>query len=119
MTQHGKMIGTYGCRMQRRERFLTKAARNFLFILLALEECKNGAGVLIGHDDLVAAHIENVDLIAPFRYEGDYGKEPGNCHHEAIRGRLHFENRNIKTAKYRELCALAFPVCNSGRTLLL
>jgi LysR family glycine cleavage system transcriptional activator len=33
---------------------------------LALEEARNGAGVLIGHEVLVRAHLEAGTLVAPF-----------------------------------------------------
>jgi len=39
----------------------------FSLYSLALEEAKNGAGVLIGHEPLVSALLESGDLIAPFK----------------------------------------------------
>ena len=38
----------------------------FSLYSLALEEAKNGAGVLIGHEPLVRAHLNSGDLVAPF-----------------------------------------------------
>ncbi len=38
----------------------------FSLYSLALEEAKNGAGVLIGHEPLVGALLESGDLVAPF-----------------------------------------------------
>lgn len=38
----------------------------FSLYSLAVEEAKNGAGVLIGHDVLVRAHLESGALVAPF-----------------------------------------------------
>lgn len=38
----------------------------FSLYALAVEECVNGAGLLIGHETLVAAHIADGRLIAPF-----------------------------------------------------
>lgn len=39
---------------------------SFSLYALAVEECVNGAGLLIGHDTLVAAHLADGRLIAPF-----------------------------------------------------
>ena len=39
----------------------------FSLYSLAVEEAKNGAGVLIGHEPLVRQHIEAGLLVAPFR----------------------------------------------------
>ena len=51
-----------------------KNGPEFSLYSLALEECKNGAGVLIGHEDLVAGHVENGELIAPFGTKVTTGK---------------------------------------------
>ncbi|MEM7222980.1 MAG: LysR family transcriptional regulator [Pseudomonadota bacterium] len=39
----------------------------FSLYSLAVEEARNGAGVLIGHESLVRAHLESGALVAPFR----------------------------------------------------
>ncbi len=39
----------------------------FSLYSLALEEAKNGAGVLIGHEPLVRASLDSGDLVAPFK----------------------------------------------------
>jgi LysR family glycine cleavage system transcriptional activator len=38
----------------------------FSLYALAVEETVNGAGVLIGHQALVEAHLRRGDLVAPF-----------------------------------------------------
>lgn len=38
----------------------------FSLYALAVEECVNGAGLLIGHDSLIATHLRDGRLIAPF-----------------------------------------------------
>lgn len=38
----------------------------FSLYALAVEECVNGAGLLIGHDSLIATHLHDGRLIAPF-----------------------------------------------------
>ncbi len=45
---------------------LNKSGPEFSLYSLALEECKNGAGILIGHEGLVRAHVEAGALVAPF-----------------------------------------------------
>jgi LysR family glycine cleavage system transcriptional activator len=45
---------------------LNKSGPEFSLYSLALEECKNGAGVLIGHEALVRPQIETGQLVAPF-----------------------------------------------------
>ncbi|MGI9352759.1 MAG: LysR family transcriptional regulator [Rhizobiaceae bacterium] len=47
-------------------KIFSKSGPEFSLYSLALEECKNGAGVLIGHEDLVAEQVKNGDLVAPF-----------------------------------------------------
>lgn len=47
-------------------RNLVKSGPEFSLYSLAVEECRNGAGVLIGHDLLVRRLIENGELVAPF-----------------------------------------------------
>lgn len=46
---------------------LNKGGPEFSLYSLALEECKNGAGVLIGHEDLVRPLINEGTLVAPFK----------------------------------------------------
>lgn len=41
---------------------------------IALEEAKNGAGVLIGHEVLVERMLQSGDLVAPFKKRVDCGK---------------------------------------------
>ena len=45
---------------------LSKSGPEFSLYSLALEECMNGAGVLIGHADLVSRQINAGTLVAPF-----------------------------------------------------
>ncbi|HFC04155.1 MAG TPA: LysR family transcriptional regulator [Rhizobiales bacterium] len=45
---------------------LKKSGPEFTLYSLALEECKNGAGVLIGHEYLVRTHLADGKLAAPF-----------------------------------------------------
>lgn len=45
---------------------LGKSGPEYSLYSLALEECKNGAGVLMGHEDLVRPHIATGELVAPF-----------------------------------------------------
>ena len=45
---------------------LNKSGPEFSLYALAVEECKNGAGVLIGHEALVRPQIEAGQLVAPF-----------------------------------------------------
>ena len=44
----------------------SKAGPEFSLYSLALEECKNGAGILIGHAGLVSSQIADGSLVAPF-----------------------------------------------------
>ena len=46
---------------------LNKSGPEFSLYALALEECKNGAGILIGHEALVRPHLEAGELVAPFK----------------------------------------------------
>ncbi len=48
---------------------LNKSGPEYSLYSLALEECKNGAGVLIGHEVLVRPHIEAGILVASFEFE--------------------------------------------------
>lgn len=48
------------------EKNLLKTGPEFSLYSLALEECKNGAGVLIGHDHLVQSELDRGTLVAPF-----------------------------------------------------
>lgn len=41
----------------------------FSLFSLAVEEAKNGAGVLIGHEPLVSAHLASGALVAPFEFK--------------------------------------------------
>ncbi len=43
-----------------------KSGPEFTLYSLAVEECKNGAGILMGHQDLVRSQIENGELVAVF-----------------------------------------------------
>ncbi|WP_306148565.1 MULTISPECIES: LysR substrate-binding domain-containing protein [unclassified Roseibium] len=45
---------------------LLKSGPEFSLYALALQECKNGAGVLIGHDLLVRQELKTGNLVAPF-----------------------------------------------------
>lgn len=45
---------------------LNKSGPEFSLYSLALEECKNGAGVLIGHEALVRRQIDAGQLVVPF-----------------------------------------------------
>ncbi len=45
---------------------LNKSGPEFSLYSLALEECKNGAGVLIGHEALVRAQIDSGQLVEPY-----------------------------------------------------
>lgn len=45
---------------------LNKSGPEFSLYSLALEECRNGAGILIGHENLVRPHIRAGNLVAPF-----------------------------------------------------
>ena len=45
---------------------LLKSGPEYSLYSLALEECKNGAGVLIGHDALVSDEVTRGALVAPF-----------------------------------------------------
>lgn len=45
---------------------LRKSGPEFSLYSLALEECKNGAGVLIGHEALVSPLVQSGDLVQPF-----------------------------------------------------
>lgn len=47
------------------DRNLNKSGPEFSLYSLALEECKNGGGILIGHESLVKPHIESGQLVAP------------------------------------------------------
>ena len=47
------------------DRNLNKSGPEFSLYALALEECKNGAGILMGHEALVGPHIEAGQLITP------------------------------------------------------
>lgn len=40
----------------------------FSLFSLAIEEAKNGAGILIGHDPLVSRHLASGELVEPFRH---------------------------------------------------
>ena len=46
--------------------FLNHGGPEFSLYALAVEECKNGAGVLIGHEALVRNLIESGELVVPF-----------------------------------------------------
>ena len=46
--------------------YLKKSGPTFSLYALAVEEAKNGAGVLIGHEALVRAHLDNGSLVALF-----------------------------------------------------
>ena len=46
---------------------LLKSGPEYSLYSLALEECKNGAGVLIGHETLVCPLLESGQLVAPFK----------------------------------------------------
>lgn len=46
----------------------------FSLYALAVEECVNGAGLLIGHDALVATHLRDGRLIAPFPHRLTLGR---------------------------------------------
>lgn len=48
---------------------LNKNGPEFSLYSLALEECKNGAGILIGHETLVRPQLEAGRLVAPFNAE--------------------------------------------------
>lgn len=48
---------------------LLKSGPEYSLYSLALEECKNGAGVLIGHETLVRQLLESGQLVAPFQTE--------------------------------------------------
>lgn len=48
---------------------LNKSGPEFSLYSLALEECKNGAGILIGHEALVRPQLEAGHLVAPFDAE--------------------------------------------------
>ncbi|MEP4770555.1 MAG: LysR substrate-binding domain-containing protein [Roseibium sp.] len=50
---------------------LTKSGPEFSLYSLALEECKNGAGILIGHDALVQPQLNAGTLVAPFKIKVD------------------------------------------------
>ena len=43
-----------------------KGGPEFTLYALALEECKNGAGILIGHESLVKSHLESGELVPVF-----------------------------------------------------
>lgn len=45
---------------------LNKTGPEFSLYALAVEECKNGAGVLMGHEALVQSQLESEQLVAPF-----------------------------------------------------
>lgn len=45
---------------------LNKSGPEFSLYSLALEECKNGAGVMIGHEALVRSQIDAGQLVVPF-----------------------------------------------------
>lgn len=51
-----------------------KDGPTFSLYSLALEEARNGAGVLIGHEALVEAPLQSGDLVAPFRERARSGK---------------------------------------------
>jgi len=48
---------------------LNKSGPEYSLYSLALEECKNSAGVLIGHEALVRPQIEAGNLVVPFQIE--------------------------------------------------
>ncbi|WP_247653684.1 LysR family transcriptional regulator [Labrenzia sp. PHM005] len=48
---------------------LLKSGPEYSLYSLALEECKNGAGILIGHETLVRPLLESGQLVAPFQTE--------------------------------------------------
>lgn len=48
---------------------LNKSGPEFSLYSLAVEECKNGAGVLMGHEALVRPQLEAGHLVAPFNTE--------------------------------------------------
>lgn len=50
---------------------LNKSGPEFSLYALGLEECKNGAGVLIGHDALVQPQLIAGTLVAPFKLKVD------------------------------------------------
>lgn len=47
---------------------LSKSGPEFSLYALALEECKNGAGILIGHESLVRRQLQEGSLVAPFDF---------------------------------------------------
>lgn len=51
-----------------------KNGPSFSLYSIAVEEAKNGAGVLIGHETLVEAQLKSGDLVAPFQQKGSTGK---------------------------------------------
>ncbi|MEP3047436.1 MAG: LysR substrate-binding domain-containing protein [Roseibium sp.] len=53
------------------DQILTKSGPEFSLYSLALEECKNGAGVLIGHEALVQPLLETETLVAPIKIKVD------------------------------------------------
>lgn len=69
---------------------LNKAGPEFSLYSLALEECKNGAGVLMGHEALVRPYLEAGTLVAPFSIKVDlpqfmtFKSRPQNSNDEAF-----------------------------------
>lgn len=53
------------------DRNLLKSGPEYSLFSLALEECKNGAGVLIGHEALVQPFLNTGTLAAPFQTEAE------------------------------------------------
>ena len=55
-------------------RNLNKSGPEYSLYALALEECKNGAGILIGHEALVRPQINSGNLAVPFQIEVEIPK---------------------------------------------
>ncbi|NRA87359.1 MAG: LysR family transcriptional regulator [Rhizobiales bacterium] len=51
-----------------------KNSAHFSLYSLAIDEARNGAGILIGHDILVAPYIKSGELVAPFKQRFSSGK---------------------------------------------
>ena len=45
----------------------------FSLFSIAMEETKNGAGVLMGHETLVRSHLNSGELVAPFKHKTETG----------------------------------------------
>ena len=65
MTRRGATTGICGYPKLRLKKTLTKAACIFS-LCLAIEECKNRAGILMGHEDLVRRQLETGSLVKAF-----------------------------------------------------